>query len=432
MASESRQNITAGIFVLAGIALATVTLITIQRLTIAPRTAYQVEFGVTEGVGGLAPGADVRVGGLTRGDISRIEAIGEDGKPITGPGQRLASLRVHIEVDDTIQIYSDAVVIRMLPLLGSSGYLNFVKLGGGEGATLLAKDALIKATSSPGMLATIVGGDNAQKLGTVVDNVERLSELLGEQVPKDYDELVRPSLQDVRTVIADARAQWPTWSGNVSTTLSNAEKSSEALLAGLTDARTLIDDARRPVQDLSDMVQRNAPKVNDIIDRADKISVDADLLITDLNSKAMPKLLSLLDDADDAVKQISSTLDVLKPEILRQLPQLRTMLSDLRVASAELKLATIEVRRNPWRLLYRPSSDIIANENLFDAARSFALAAADLRVAGESLNQIVAADPQALAADPALAESLRQNLSDQLKRYQQAQGDLFRIILGDR
>ena len=105
------------------------------------------------------------------------------------------------------------------------------------------------------------------------------------------------------------------------------------------------------------------------------------------------------------------------------------MLTDLREASSELKLSMIEIRRNPWRLLYQPTSEVVAHENLYDAARTFTIAAADLKVAGESLQQVLASDPQALADDPELARAIREDLGDQLRRYEDAQRDLFRIIL---
>ncbi len=420
MASESRQNLVAGLFVLVGVVLACATLVVIQQLTLTPRSRYQVRFTVAEGVGGLASGSDVRVGGLARGSVTAVT-------PEFATNGRLDSLTVTIEVDDTIEIFEDAKVLRMTPLLGNTGFLNFVSLGGEK--PRLAAGGEIAATPSPGMLATIVGGENADQIGTVISNLESASELLGTQVPRDYDEYVRPTLADIRTVAGDVANRWPNWSGDVTETLDNAVKASVNLIAGIDDARALIAEARKPVGEIADLVEANAPKVEEIVTAALDVSDRAGTLLKSLNEEAMPKLLSVLEGAQSGIDQLNSLIGRLSPEILAQLPQVRAMLTDLRESSSEVKLAMIEIRRNPWRLLYQPTTELIAHENLYDAARNFTLATADLKVASESLEEILAADPQAFDQDPELLRSLQQNLGDQLRRYEDAQRDLFRIIL---
>ena len=317
----------------------------------------------------------------------------------------------------------------MSPLLGNVGFLNFTNLGGGAGSTVVEPGGTIEASPSPGMLATIVGGENAADVGEVIENVQRLSVLLGDEVPKDYNEFVRPSLADVRTVVGDVAQRWPTWSGEVSTTLANAAQASASLVAGIDDAKALIDRAKQPVDGIAELVRNNTPTVDAILADAKNASEQVDILVKNVNEEAMPKLLGVLGSAQQSLDDVAAMLGDLRPELARRIPQVRSMLTDLREASSELKLSMIEIRRNPWRLLYQPTSEIVANENLYDAARNFTIAAADLKVAGESLQQILVSDPQAFADDPDLARSIREDLGDQLQRYQQAQQDLFRIIL---
>ncbi|MGA0174499.1 MAG: MlaD family protein, partial [Phycisphaerales bacterium] len=239
MANETRQNITAGAFVISGVVLAVVTLVIIQRLTLTPQTTYQVRFTVEEGVGGISAGSAVQVGGLPRGTVTAVTPIFDDG--------RLVAIETAIEIDRPIRFSSDATVLRMSPLLGNVGFLNFASLGGGAGSTVVEPGGTIEASPSPGMLATIVGGENAADVGEVIENVQRLSVLLGDEVPKDYNEFVRPSLADVRTVVGDVAQRWPTWSGEVSTTLANAVQASAALVTGIDDAKALIERAQEPV-----------------------------------------------------------------------------------------------------------------------------------------------------------------------------------------
>ena len=426
--AAGRQNFVAGLFVLAGVALAVVTLVIIQQLTLSPRVLYQIEFTVEEGVGGLATGSDVQVGGLSRGKVAAVTPR-YDGAG--GTARRMIGVVVSVEIDESIEIFSDATVLRMSPLLGTTGFLNFTSLGGGPGASRLAAGGTLDARPSPGMLATIVGGQNAEAVGTMISNVERLSTVLGEQVPRDYDEFVRPALRDAGAVVQGVREKWPTWSGDIDTTLGNASSASAALVVGIDDARGLVDAARTPVDRLSTLVETNAPNVTETVQNALEISVQVDAIVKELEEEALPKAIALLDSAKRTLDGASATLERIEPEILRQMPQVRSIVSDIREASAELKLSMIEIRRNPWRLLFRPSSEIVGNENLFAAARNFAIAAGDLRVAGEAFEEVLAADPAALAEDPELASSLRGALRDQFQRYERAQRDLFRIILAE-
>lgn len=423
---DARQNTIAGLFVLAGILLAAATLVVIERISLAEKATYTVRFGVDEGVTGLAPGSPVLVGGLSRGTVTRVE-------PKLATDGRLERIDVEISLEADIAIFSDARVVRMMPLLGSQSSLNFTSLGGsGAEAHRIASGGTIDAKPSPGMLEMLVGRENAEEMGSVITNLSSLSELLGEQLPRDYDEFVQPALRDLGGVAHDLSQRWPQWSGRVDTTLANAEKASQSLVDGLSEARELVAAARRPVDDLASMIEQNTPRVDSILANALSVSEDAVAVLGDLRSRSMPMLDDILGKADDTLVRIARTVERVEPEVYRQLPQIREILTNIRVASAELKLATIEVRRNPWRLLLSPSSSQVAHENLMDAARAFSIAAGDLKTAGQSFEEILANDPSAFGSDPQLAESIRRNLLEELGRFQKARDSLFRTIVEGR
>jgi len=48
-----------------------------------------------------------------------------------------------------------------------------------------------------------------------------------------------------------------------------------------------------------------------------------------------------------------------------------SMIAALKTTADNLKAASAEIRRSPWRLLYKPGPGEMANLNLFDAARQF-------------------------------------------------------------
>ena len=313
MANETRQNLTAGAFVISGVVLAVATLVIIQQLTLTPQATYRVRFTIEEGVGGISAGSAVQVGGLPRGTVTAVTPVFDQG--------RLVAIEAGIEIDRTIQFSSDATVLRMSPLLGTVGFLNFTSLGGGPGSAIIEPGGTIDASPSPGMLATIVGGENAADVGDVISNVQRLSVLLGDEVPRDYNEFVRPSLADVRTVVGDVAQRWPTWSGEISTTLANAVQASAALVAGIDDARSLVDKAREPIDGVAQLVRTNAPNVESILAEAKNVSEQADILVKNLNEEAMPRLLGVLGSAQSALEDVEAMLGSLRPEVARQIPR---------------------------------------------------------------------------------------------------------------
>jgi hypothetical protein len=128
--AAGRQNFVAGLFVLAGVALAVATLVIIQQLTLSPRVPYQIEFTVEEGVGGLATGSDVQVGGLSRGKVAAVTPRYEDAASGgSGTGRRMSGVVVSVEIDESIEIFSDATVRCSAPPASSTSRVS----GAGRG-----------------------------------------------------------------------------------------------------------------------------------------------------------------------------------------------------------------------------------------------------------------------------------------------------------
>ncbi|MFI4871167.1 MAG: hypothetical protein ACIARQ_05090, partial [Phycisphaerales bacterium JB061] len=107
-----------------------------------------------------------------------------------------------------------------------------------------------------------------------------------------------------------------------------------------------------------------------------------------------------------------------KPGILRTL-------ANARLASDQLRLATIEIRRNPWKLLARPDTKELREELFYDAARVYATAASDLQDAGASLEAILARPG---GADEDEIRALTEELKSAMARYKQAEAGLLEAM----
>ena len=68
------NTVRAGAFLITGLMLGLVVIITLQKTSIfASKSKYVVHFGMDEGVAGLDVGSEVRVSGLKVGRVTRIE-----------------------------------------------------------------------------------------------------------------------------------------------------------------------------------------------------------------------------------------------------------------------------------------------------------------------------------------------------------------------
>ena len=397
-----------GFFVLSGVVLFFFVWVIIAKLDLfTSNNQYTIRFSVTDGIMGLAKGSDVQVGGLSRGKVdSIIPKLGEDGE--------LVELHVVINLDQSLQVYEDAVVLRLMNLLGSTATLNFTSLGGEKPLIKPGSDFLITAVPSSGVLASILGPYNATKADKLIQDLVDFGDLLA-RLPKDYDTKVVPMLDNAGTIAADLRADYTEWRGKIGGALTSAQGAMGKLDTSMGDVQGLL--------------QRNAPKIDSTIANLDSASVTANDALKHINAETVPLVDSALRKAESSVDGFGKSIDIVHDLLLQRSPDISEMLSSLRTTAAQLKLASMEIRRSPWKILYQPNSDQVAHENLYEAARSFVLAAGDLRAAGESLRLVVERDPGRYETDAKFRESVQQMVTDSLEKYEQAQQQLNSVLM---
>ena len=93
-------------------------------------------------------------------------------------------------------------------------------------------------------------------------------------------------------------------------------------------------------------------------------------------------------------------------------------------AGDNLKFATAEIRRSPWRLLYKPRPGEVANLNLFDAARDFAEGANNMSDAATALRDALK-DPQ---ANPDMIKKLVGQLDESFGKFQKVEDELWKRV----
>jgi ABC-type transporter Mla subunit MlaD len=100
-------------------------------------------------------------------------------------------------------------------------------------------------------------------------------------------------------------------------------------------------------------------------------------------------------------------------------------IDNLMLLSANLKAASLEIRRNPWRLVYRPSKEDLEKENLYDAARAFSNGAEQLDQALTKLQAL----PEDVRADDPSVQRIRRHLNNSFENFSQAEKALWQELV---
>lgn len=410
MAGEKVSNsVRAGAFVLTCLALALVVGYTLLRTNLfEKRNQFIILFTLEDGVAGLSRGSDVQVGGLSRGRVLEV-------KPrIDRSTGDVDDILVTIELDLDIHLFKrtstgplepndGAQVVRVASPLGNTAIINFVSVGvpnlkDGHPTNEFKAGDVISASEGSGLLASLVGADNALRVGEILQNVANFSRAL--------DEHGSPMLADAQGVVSKVSTDYEVWRGNVTSSLKGADEA---------------------------LVQINAylapkGKVDQFLDEAITTAGAAKEVMVEVRDTAMPKIESILDYGLASVISLDTLLARAQVEFTAEMPTIRSFLSNAREAATQLKLGTLEVRRNPWRLFNKAGPAEVANENLYQAAMDFAVASSELNVASDSLRAILADERSRFAQDPAFRKLVEDQVLAAVSRFEKAKNELGRIL----
>lgn len=229
--------------------------------------------------------------------------------------------------------------------------------------------------AAPGFLAQAGYGDEQKtQLQSILARGEKIAANV-EAVTEEFRSTIVP---DVRSVVGDVRERWPAWGDRVDSITKNVDEASAKLSPGIDEVREVIARARQ-------WFDENRERLTTIVENVEAASGDLKAGLARLNEETIDKLHEMLDSGTETTKSAQAAIERIDGLVAEQTPNLRKALADARLATDQLKLTMGEVRRSPWRLLYRPDTKELEFELLYDAARQYAEAVSDLRAAGEAL-----------------------------------------------
>ena len=327
---KERSQFKAGLFIIIGTLLILVVVIAIKgiKTVFTPVEERRVRFGLTDNIGGLRIGDELRIGGYKVGIVRNIElqGLGDGSHPsllVTFYGsQRIhpARQRAHQDRDtrDGHQRSEHRRCGQRNAARAKHGVGRSSQLADRAGGTAWGdagpdlRDVMhdVKTITLPKV--NLAAGKAGDTLGSITRAGDEVSSILGDSKP-DF----RGTVANLHTITGDVKSKLPAMLDHIDTIV--------------VKTTATIDSARGTLDDIK-ATGANAKQITDSVRT----------LIGDNRGK------------------------------------IETMIASLKTSGDNLKGATAEIRRSPWRLLYHPGPGELDNLELYDAARQFSEGAGSL------------------------------------------------------
>ena len=385
--AQNRNAVRAGIFMILSVmgAIAIILAIGGSADFTAHFQRHLISFSLRDNIGGLRRGDDVRLGGFKVGSVEDIEFVKKGSEGNGGPPSDC--LVVTIAVPQRYIIATDASVGIETTLTGVCS-INISDLGSGPE---LSADTILAGKPDDFTVLRTRLSELVPKVTATVDVYKHAGEVL----TADIHDLVGEFKLRIQKVSA------------------SAVKALDAIHDFLGPASGDFHQTVANVKDITGGLKTSIPPVMQ----------KANELLTRMND-AVAKVRSTLNDIAVTVSNTKDITASVRDVVLSNHGKFNEIISSLKKTGDNLEQTSIEVRHSPWRLLYKPSPDEMANLNLYDAARQFAEGADELSDAASSLRDAL----KDKEADPAKVQKLYDDLSDKFAQFQQVEQQLWKKV----
>ncbi|MCK4602843.1 MAG: hypothetical protein KAU28_10285, partial [Phycisphaerae bacterium] len=224
---------------------------------------------------------------------------------------------------------------------------------------------------------------------------------------------------------------------SIGTAVDNLKSVSQTLKAELDPDRTeallakihiIVDDLKMAAGHIAAITTDARPKVKKITtamtETTERIEQYAKTDVAEILTKLREtnsEILQIAKDFRDVSTQAKEIMFVNRERI-------DEMIDNMTIVSANLKATSKEIRRNPWRLIYKPKPDEIHSQNIYDAARAFSNGAEQLDQAILKLTGLAKAHPEGLAADDPQLLKVRKQIEDAFLKFSKAEQSLWKEL----
>jgi len=372
-----------------------------------------VRFHHEAGIQNLRAKDPVRLGGVNVGRVRKVE-LKTDAEKVNGKTSNELYVYVYADIPENITVYSDAKIGIGTKFVGEGATLDILDAGGDKGHPL-KKDEIINGEPPAGF------AELTAKMSKELDDTDPNSLLsqiktqLDANNPASLMAKIHKTVDDINAVSARIRVQLDDRQQN--TLLSNLNQTMSA-------AKTMVETSGPKVTQTMTHLEATAKRINE--DISGKLA--RELVKNDKNT-LLAKLHVSLDSAQSGMANIRVMTQTGRDLFTINRDNLQAVIDNFTETSSHLKATSKEVRRNPWRLLYKPEKAELEYANLMEAARAFSDAAGSLDSANAKLKAMTAAtQPNTIDPNDPQLEKIREQIKKSFCQFEEAQKKLWEIL----
>ncbi len=398
MAKRQHNEFTVGLFVLLAVGAGIAVLVWLGAAEVFSPVKGMATFYVKESSGdvGLEKGSMVVIAGKEMGKV--IETTYQ-------PENKRTLYLARLDRED-VKIYADGQAHVAAGLVGG-GKLVITKRGTPE-----------KGPADDENPVEITGGlDRAMgDIAAAAESLKKVSETVEQQLNAEQAGSllvkIHTILDDLKTTSAKvvqiaANVYGEVDAANKASILAKAHKTMNDINQMSTEAKPKVEKALTSVVNITAKVEKYTDK--DVAD-----------LLVDLR-KSTTKLIAIAAD----FKTVSATT---RDIVVLNRENLDEMIANMKSVSLNLNAAAKEIRRNPWRLLAKPSEKEERTQNIYDAARAFAEGAEQLDDALVRLKALRQARPAGVKTDDPELLKIRKHLQTTFEKFRTAENSLWKEV----
>ena len=399
MLRKQHSELIAGLFVLLSLATVLGIVLWLGASDFFKKTSQRAVFYVEEKSGstGLSVGNAAQIADLVIGKIAEIRI---------DPASSRAFYYVNIS-DGSVKIHSDAAARASVGLVGQG---KLVITSRGSDGKPLADEA------NP---VPISGG-----LDQAMANITTVSEELvtiARTVQKELD------AAQSTAVMAKVHA------------MMDELKKAALNITGVSDNIAMETDAKKPGSMLA-KIHASADDINAITsDARPKLQKtltaieNAAVMIEGYTRKDVGEMLAGLREVNTKVQKIATDFTQVSEQAKLVMTvnreRIDEIVDNMSQVSDDLKATMKEVRRNPWRLLYRPDQKELKSQNIYDAARAYNTAASQLEEAVGKLSTLSKSNPNGIPSSDPQLDHIRKDLQDSVGNFNKAEQALWNELV---
>jgi hypothetical protein len=271
------------------------------------------------------------------------------------------------------------------------------------------------------------GETEAARVRVIIERAEHAAIEMDEAVA----EFRNTVLADVRTMTGEARVRSDEWFARVDSITGNFKSIGENGNELVESMQVRADQMEELLRTGQAYLDDNRADVRASIENARTMSDKGDAFMDRLNGEIADLAEGFLQDGRLAMGDARTAVNRVDGLVLEQTPSIRKGIANFRLSSDSMRDTMNEVRRSPWRLLYRPDMGEVEYELMYDSARIYAGAVSDLRAASESLKAMVDSGGRNATRGETL-EPMLDTLYSSFEKFTEAEEAFLDQVLGEQ